>query len=1427
MALFLSKVFGRRKHEDKASTSSKSSASPLEGKFEYVIPSPSPEKGPDYPHLSLSFPEHQETRVLSSIFENGDVAGKKRLSPEQALTIIRACSQVIVARGLETLGIMHPHWHSASPATQQRLILLFIQSSAAEFESEVNSTRSAHDVAAVFRWAIRHLELSGPFFGQKEAWYHDFFEAEKSASYPPKSFAQILAPQLPATNLELLTTAVDLFSSLAAHSEANGISGSKLSKSLGLWLLTSERSTPGDDFLTFYAKWDKYGRMMEHLFLSHIRNEIANHRMPKRLVELVKHYPYTGKDQSSTEEYLLPRPRFSTRRYDALFVHIDTENSSPRAAKVSLQMVADALNAITPSSDTPPYSIWRKVQQNASAGDEELLYSPSTDKFPGVGRILSDETLGILSLLAEDVIQRESSITFIPRADSPQETGSRNTTSYSRLLSASSSDTVTVQRPNLDTLGLNVDWNSFSSSGFSQSSPLLTPLAETLLESKDSEVTSPSRKGSKKSVKTPGHRSRRSLDVLPPITIPVSEPQIEPIPASALIAQSNSRVTRIDIIPLDESFIDFWNDSLLDPITDVETWPKFVVCKLKTSVTSELVFGEGTAGKKVEWIVVEQHYVKPTPNISSNPQLSPTNPSAETSEGPSVERASSPQSPFKRASSPRPSLSSVNASMKRFSFWGGSKKDKGVTEDVTTSTKKKKGKGVKVGEMGEILAEENKSPVAASPHKKALEVPVAVQEEQESRDVAKNEQAAEAKAEVGEAIPVSEIAAVTVMEKVQDDRSALPETEEFSKDIKPVAIETANDHEEKDQNGITPVTVSQQEKLLVEESSPAPSQDDENALNESVAFGPVPNVASPAVAVTVTPELYIDGQAVQELVPNESATEGVVQPPDVQESEIAVEQVGGTEVPTDKEPQSRASHITAATEAVAVNEPVADVSELDAIEKHVTTAFDAPIQQVSTDPSISEEPVLHHSSASEPAAVSPESAKSVENVVRSSEELVEDDTLEPPETSASHKEEIAPVDEPTAPEARLPATLSNPEPVSQEDAPQPASQEDAPTVSDIQSQPDHVEEVSLNLEPTSKDVPETTSVPENIEPALPNDETTEQTTEQSNEDVPMNLPEEAELPSITEELISGPTGQQLPETSTNEHLVNSTSATSSPAEIPEVPIVLEPVVILPENDVPEAGDDSFDEIAAASSLESPEIVPAPDQEVPGPTEDVEIEHKEAEITKDLETEVALEQLASTPSVDLVPESAEGILPEDEEDPPAPSLETAENAEEVADEIEPHVRSELIREPAPGLEDDHVSLSEVPIVDAPVIPPASPSVPSLDTSTPEEEQGMESQTPVGDSPSELSQNQLPPAPETVVLSGGTVGPALALSSSEVTASAPADEPGHAEDESQTVEDDSKASDEDGAVNIEGSEGVETDPQTSEPHKVESHNEAERK
>lgn len=98
---FLSKVFGRKKHDDKASSSSsKSSPSPLQEKFEYVIPSQTPvTRGHDYPHLSLNLPERRESRVLSNVFGNEDLVGKTRLSPEQALVIVRACSQAIIARG--------------------------------------------------------------------------------------------------------------------------------------------------------------------------------------------------------------------------------------------------------------------------------------------------------------------------------------------------------------------------------------------------------------------------------------------------------------------------------------------------------------------------------------------------------------------------------------------------------------------------------------------------------------------------------------------------------------------------------------------------------------------------------------------------------------------------------------------------------------------------------------------------------------------------------------------------------------------------------------------------------------------------------------------------------------------------------------------------------------------------------------------------------------------------------------------------------------------------------------------------------------------------------------------------------------------------------------------------------------------------------
>jgi hypothetical protein len=140
-----------------------------------------------------------------------------------------------------------------------------------DFEDQINLTRSIHDVAAVFRWGLRHLQLEGDSFGTDDGWYKAFLDAEAANGYPPKAFSEKLGPSLPTSHLDLITSTLEVFSSLGAFSEANSTSGSKLCKIFGLWLLTARRVEDGDDWRAFYARWERTGRMLEHLFLARIR----------------------------------------------------------------------------------------------------------------------------------------------------------------------------------------------------------------------------------------------------------------------------------------------------------------------------------------------------------------------------------------------------------------------------------------------------------------------------------------------------------------------------------------------------------------------------------------------------------------------------------------------------------------------------------------------------------------------------------------------------------------------------------------------------------------------------------------------------------------------------------------------------------------------------------------------------------------------------------------------------------------------------------------------------------------------------------------------------------------------------------------------------------------------------------------------------
>jgi hypothetical protein len=202
MPSFLSRLLGRKKpQEQEPSADNPGHPAPLlDGKFEAISPNVSPSAAhftdpgvlqirgnerprdkdspfhifrarsrassdlptvgnaaPDVPHLSINLPVTKDRgRALDVVFECDPQAlvlfdetaiGERRLTPHEALSLVRACSQAIIERGalpfslrtnfviiphlfpgLESLGVMHPHWHSASPEVQHRLVSLYILS---------------------------------------------------------------------------------------------------------------------------------------------------------------------------------------------------------------------------------------------------------------------------------------------------------------------------------------------------------------------------------------------------------------------------------------------------------------------------------------------------------------------------------------------------------------------------------------------------------------------------------------------------------------------------------------------------------------------------------------------------------------------------------------------------------------------------------------------------------------------------------------------------------------------------------------------------------------------------------------------------------------------------------------------------------------------------------------------------------------------------------------------------------------------------------------------------------------------------------------------------------------------------------------------------------------------------------------------------
>ena len=393
--------------------------------------------------------------------------------------------------------------------------------------------------------------------------------------------------------------------------------------------------------------------------------------MPIRLLELIRNYPYNqGLSSPTTDLTLLPHPPFTTRVHDALFVRIEIELPyGKRQPNSKLHPLSLLTNAFSTKVEGEYADLWAKITTASKNGDSSFLIN-----------IFADDTISFLSSVP-DAGHEVKSPTFDLASSASPDSPHKPLCSVDADKSAtivpghpkSAAEFSPMFPPSPISNGIGSDWAQFSASGFLEVNPSIVPLASTLLDTDIEKTTPPeavtplSRKSSKRS-KAASPSSPRKSSELHRSTSP--ETRLEGIEEQKDIIKAS----QLRIIQLDEAFIDFWTDSLLDPIS--ANWPTFIICKFKPSLVHELTVGD----KTIQWLLLEQVYTIRSPPVA-----------------PIVVVRQRPSSPI----SPSPSLKN------RFSFWSVSRT--ASTSSGTSQKGKKKDQELRVGEMGELLEEEPKN----------------------------------------------------------------------------------------------------------------------------------------------------------------------------------------------------------------------------------------------------------------------------------------------------------------------------------------------------------------------------------------------------------------------------------------------------------------------------------------------------------------------------------------------------------------------------------------------------------------------------------------------------------------------------------------------------------------------------------------------